>query len=925
MQQTLRKLFNIYPGEEKRLLFFSLLSLLWAFSAACAAKLSDAIFLVQLGSKSLPLAFVLISLSLFTLLALLLVLLNHISLSRIYQILLCFSAAVFLVTYLTFSADLEDQGLCFFLKIFSYSFLILATSFFWNFVDQYYDLQDAKRIYSILNAFVFLGFSIAGSLITSALFLLANLYLIVAIGILLTLACVCYIEKAFECLHDDSLEHTSANISLKTLVQTILNSRFTLFLLLTNLSIQILSTLSEFHFSEDFERAFQSAKLIAVDESASAALTKFLGKCTAWVSLANILFGIVCYGRLVHRLGLNNILLITPLCFFLVFMGFYFPSNSLIFPIFGFIVVEGVLYAIEDNHFNLLIQAVPPPLKNHIRMSIESFFEPLGMLLAAALLSIDTINTEIIGLSLALFILGLAFVQRFEYPKAILKNLKQASLHFEISCQEWLKKLSPKEKRHSKVFLLNQIKAMNEKDKLFAFEILLNFEDQSLLAKILKEMRSLSHEMRSDALGILEESKFACDNRVIEEVQKWSHQEDNSHYSFFLAKHGFLNPEKAQKDLQSQVLLSKGAAIASLKNFKVHLDSRASQITLASHELEKLLASNNEEELLLGLELLSLESSYANADILISYLKDPREKVAAQAARSLHLIANPNFCHWSDVIVQAIVEQKNHQCRIHCLKSLGLIEDSSVVKTLILSSLHFRPAELREIERLVQKIGLRAVPELISILNDTKLYDRCRLLSGRILGTIAPPQLHNMLFELVLKEVERLEFYFYYGHKIRNFDQDKDFSLIEDALKNGVQSVIDFIIELLCKAGSLQDAELLCSSLRSTNPKIHSHAVESLQRTCEHKIFELLLPFIDDRPLESKLLLLEKKMNKRLSLHELLKKLEESSAILDQITAAAFKAREGYPNWRMDLRRQMERNDEIFYQFAFELLQGFDA
>lgn len=924
MQQNLRKLFNIYPGEEKRLLYFSLLSFLWAFSAACAAKLSDAIFLVQLGSQNLPKAFVCISLSLFSLLAIILSLLNKISLNKIYQSLLCFSASVFVITYFTFSAELENQGLCFFLKVFSYSFLILATSCFWNFLDQYYDLQDAKRIYSILNAFVFLGFSFAGSLITKAFFRAEILYLIVALGISCSLACVLRIEKTFESLHDDSLEHVNSSISFKDLFQTILRSNYTVFLLMTCLSIQILSTLTEFHFSQDFEKAFQSAKLIAVDESASAALTKFLGKCTAWVSLGNILFGIFCYGRLVHRLGLNNILLITPLCFFLVFSGFHFPSNSLVFPIFGFVVVEGVLYAIEDNHFNLLIQAVPPNLKNHIRITIESFFEPLGMLIAAGLLSFPNVHTELIGLVLALFVISLAFLQRFEYPRAILKNLKQAALRFHKSGPEYLKSLNKKEQKQSKNLLFEKIPKMKEEEKLFAFEILLGFEDPSILEKILKEMRSLSYEGRSAALFILQESVFAEDSLVIEEIQKWSHQESTAIFSFFLAKRGYLNPQKALKNLQSDDLLLKGAAIASLKNFKIHLDSRAAQVTLASQELEKLLASSNEEELCMGLELLGLESSYANADILLSFLKELRPRVSTSAAHSLSLIANANFRHWSDWIVEAVIEQKNQQSRIFCLQSLTKIGDSSVVRPLILSSLHFRPAELREIQRLVQKIGLTAVPELVTMVKNTRLHDRCRLLAGRILGSLALPQLQNMLFELLLHEVERLEFYFFYGHKLHEFDREKDLSLIEDALKNGVQSVIDFIIEILCAAGSLQDAELLTSSLRSTNPKTHAHAVESLQKTCEHKVFELLLPFIDDRPLSVKLQFLEKKMKGRLTLQELLTKLEQSSSLLDQITAAAYKAQEGLANWRQDLRKQMDHNEELFYHFAFELLEGFE-
>ena len=117
-----------------------------------------------------------------------------------------------------------------------------------------------------------------------------------------------------------------------------------------------------------------------------ASLTLFLGKCLASVSICNLIFGLFIYSRMVRRFGIGSLLLITPVLLIISFTGWSL-SSSLLFPLIGFFVVEGTLYVIDDNNFNFLLNAVPSKLKYKIRVMIESFFEPIGMLTSALLLS----------------------------------------------------------------------------------------------------------------------------------------------------------------------------------------------------------------------------------------------------------------------------------------------------------------------------------------------------------------------------------------------------------------------------------------------------------------------------------------------------------------------------------------------------------
>jgi len=58
----------------------------------------------------------------------------------------------------------------------------------------------------------------------------------------------------------------------------------------------------------------------------------------------------------------------------------------------------------------------------------------------------------------------------------------------------------------------------------------------------------------------------------------------------------------------------------------------------------------------------------------------------------------------------------------------------------------------------------------------------------------------------------------------------------------------------------------------------------------------------------------------KLTLSELLGKLEHSPSLFDKIVAVRLKAKLQMPKWRHQLREQMKHSDKTFHQFAYELL-----
>src|SRR5262249_31251880 len=152
-------------------------------------------------------------------------------------------------------------------------------------------------------------------------------------------------------------------------------------------------------------------------------------------------------------------------------------------------------------------------------------------------------------------------------------------------------------------------------------------------------------------------------------------------------------------------------------------------------------------------------------------------------------------------------------------------------------------------------------------------------------------------------EIERAYFYFYFGHTIQKQYPLYDLNMLQSALLTGYQSVIDFIIHLLGAAGSIEDPELLVRALHGRNATIHSQAVESLEKTCRPHLFRLVAPLVDDLPLEEKMAACLKWQGDypKLTLSELLGKLEQSPSLFDKIVAVRLKANLQMPNWKQQL------------------------
>lgn len=924
MQEIFRKILGVYSGEAAQAFRFARLIMLWAFGSACLDILSDGLFLEKLGASSFPKAYFGTSTVMIAVSSLVLWGLKVSNPYRILMITLGFGSLV-LFSSAIFIESAVPLPFWYGLKIASKMFFLMVIPISWTFTDQYHDLQDAKRVYAIYNAAYSIGTILAGAGINLLLDRIgfSSFLVLGGISVILAMLDAKRITRKTKALHDDNTEgiFSSGKDSFKSVCKHLLSSRFVIILLLLGLFNQLMNTVTEFNYMQGFGSAFASIDTPPEEGR----IAEFIGKCRAFISFANILIGMFFYNRCLRRIGLTNTLLITPLVFVMVYSGWVF-QGGLLFSVLGLTAIEGFLYTFDDNCSNLLSGAVPSKLKSKVRVISGSFFEPVGMLLSSILLFSFHKNSIWLGLALAIFVFGLALTIRSIYPSALLSNLRENALHFERKLKDWIKTMNRREQKESKKAIISALKSSQVDMQVLGAKALLEMDEKGSLDLILSHVKKFTPPAKIKLLHLLEISPFSKEPKLIEMISSWgdeSHSfELSKHANFYLAKKGMHHPEKVEEDLDQNDLFLRSTAILTLKrSFKTPLF--ALNRTIAMKKLDLMLSSDSVDEVVMGLEILSRENSVESAERAIPFLDEESTLIQRASAKCISRQIDKTLTRHSPLFLETLETTQDHILRVHLIDILKELSDTTTIKDLLLASIHFRPSERRKVEEAILEMGLKTVPLLITLTKDASLPERARILAGKILGRKALPQLRANLPDILDIEIDRAYFYFYFAHTIQKQYPLFDLQMLQNALLSGYQSVIDFIIHLLGAAGSLEDPELLVRSLHSRNAKVHSHAVESLERTCDAKTFRLIAPLVDDLPLEEK-------MNACLSWHgdfpkltlsELLDKLDDSPLLFDKLASIHLKTKLKMPNWREELRESLKHADETIHQYAYELLE----
>jgi len=921
MGKTLRLLFNLHPGEAQKASLFIFLGLLWSMGGYGVLVLSEGMFLQHVGTNALPSTYLIIALCMCSLSTILIYALNRISIRLLlFSLILAWSLSI--LTFATLYSSYGDNSIYwYFFKIVVWMIPISTYIVYWAFADQYFDLQDGKRFFCLFNSITFLGDALGGG---STSFLLnylkvSGLMLLFASCLLASLPFILIITKRLQPVleeHSESIDSTSS-INLFSILRSICKSKFTLYLIVFYFSMQLLAIVTEFNYMKVFETTFHS--------SSDNSLTEFIGSCGMWISLGNMFFGMFIYSRFVKKLGVNNIVLIAPAIFFGILSVWLF-KEALPIAVFGMIAREGIVYSLDDNNLNLLLSGVPIKIKNQVRITIESFIEPTGMFAAALLLLLYKSNAHLLGFLISFAALGIVLFLRSHYPKAIFKNLVATSICFEKTANDYLKKFSPKERAQTEFLLLSHLKKHSEKEQLIAYEYLLKIGQKRVLPRLLNHVGKLSLPSKLKAIELLNKSEWAGQSMVLERLESWRrtlpHSTIKSKIHFYLAQHGALRPERVLQDLQHAHLGLRAAAIFTLKT-NPNAPHFPTYCSLASDKLSQLLESEKESEICMALYILGLEKKAENMELLFPFLSHASLTINRAASEAIAKVAHREHKSYASKLISLLQNTRDSQMRQSYLQALELIADTDSLEQLILASMHFRPSECKYIEKIAFHSQKKSALTLLKLLQNCKIPEKCRLLSGKILGTLDLKFLNKNLDSIAHQEIKRAYFYYYHAHTIQKHIPEHDLTLLQKALFTSYDSVIDFLIQLLGVAEALEESEILSYTLRSANRKVRAQAIESLEKTCNSRIFALLEPLIKEENAEKRVLLYLKNGGLPLNLTQLLETLSHSASRANQIIAITMKAQLKTPGWQQIVREKLDQEDTIFHHFVHELLEGY--
>ena len=426
MMLAFQRLLRIDSGEGRRVAQFATLGLLLQAGLSFGSAAADSLFLVNVGADKLPHIYLIMPAIMVCYVPAYSYLLSRWGIERVFDLTL----GLLVTGGIGFGALFQQAGdtspiwLCYAAKLYSSLWYVGTYSLFWNFIDNYFDLRDAKRLFALLAAGSAVGAIMAGSLVApfSNAYGVSPLFLIWAI-----MAGLCWplgIWTRRTNIAYDAEEDSSGGV-VKSVqgIGHLFHSPYAIILTLLLFATLITATICEYQYLGVFSEGLEEAELAGL-----------LGRLTAIVNVLNLGITLFFFNRLVARIGVPNVAFIQPIAYTLVFTWLLLDRGFLS-AAGGFLAYQGIMTAIDYNNVNLLFSGLPAKNRKQIRTFIEGIGEPLATATAGVFLffiggDLDPADLSIGGALAALTCLALVFALRARYSGAIAANLKREWLDF---------------------------------------------------------------------------------------------------------------------------------------------------------------------------------------------------------------------------------------------------------------------------------------------------------------------------------------------------------------------------------------------------------------------------------------------------------------------------------------------------------------
>jgi hypothetical protein len=844
MTRLTQQLFHVAPGERWSIARFALLGLLIQAGLAFGTSAADSLFLVRVGAEKLSHIYILTPVLMLFYIPAYSALLARWGLDRVFDCTLALLVAGGLTLWLLCAhfANGEPIALCYAVKLYAGLWYIGLYTLFWNFIDGYFGLTDAKRLFALFAAGSATGGIIGGSLVApiSAHFGVGALFLAWAVCAALTWPVVVITRRHTRKLESDEPEAAAGAPALAeaaAAARRIAGSRYAIVLTAVLFLTLFNATICEYQYMGIFAAGLDEASLAAL-----------FGHLTAMVNVVNLALTLLVLNRLVARIGVRNVALIQPVAYAVVF-AWLLLDGSYPAAIAGFLAFHGLMTAIDFNNVNLLFTGLPAAGRKQIRTVIEGLCEPLAtasagffLLFAASRLSPEQLSIS--GIVVSLACLALVFVLRHDYLNAIAANLRRAWLDFSRPAAPLLSRATPAD------LALAEARTLLPDPDLAAFALrILWLNDPARLTRALTPfLHSASPATRRAAFPLIDEILAQPASESSQEIRRWLDTRppaSEPELSAQLGRNGLLPADAATILTESGQPTARAAgALVLWRSWRVG-DSHS-----ALRQIEALLASSDEASLLAGLRALGQLREPRYAYQLRDHLRSLNPIVRGEALAALATLADSN----SRVLLPELLATfpgGSATERQLALEAFAHIGDSGYLAALLAGAGTFTPGERRQTERIIAGLGARAVPTLIAVAQNSAYTVTARSVALRALGKLALPQLQILAGPLI--ELTTVNAYVVLNDSLvlDAGAAEPGQAVLRRVYRDYPRLVLSIVLETLAVAGRLPSFESVLAGLESSEAKDRGYAIESVEQACGREIFALLLPLIDGRPVEA--------------------------------------------------------------------------
>jgi len=844
---VIRNLFGLAPGEASKVFAFALLGGLLQAGLSVGMSTGDSMFLVHVGATQLPIVYLLTPVVMLVYIPIFSFLLTRIGIDRLFALtlvllVLCGVGLPFGIRFAEEAGRADIVTILFYAtKLYTVLWYIALYTLYWNFVDGYFDILDAKRLFSLLAAGSAFGAAVGGGLVSylTEFFDVQQLFFVWSVFALLSMPVLYAVRRGWKKIEHDEQETTvSIAQQLQQLMSAFRGSRFAVLLATTLFLTMSLTLLCEFQYYDVLSKNRSEAELASL-----------FGRLFFAVNIFNFCVNLFLFNRLVSWFGVRNMALIQPLSYLATFTIFLL-RNDVLAGVAGFFAFHGLLTSIDYNNTNFLLNALPTEAKKQLRTFIEGICEPManafmGLLMLFVVKKLTPEQLSEGGMIFAAVCFLFVLAQRSAYVSAMVVNLKKGWLDFSRPASQLVAQLP----EHEIERLRERIKLFNPseqsgREQLTAIRLLMHRDRETALDALLRFFGQAAETDLDEAEELLSELLRSQDHELVQRVLLWLEEERTPMRPTLIA------------ELAPWGLIPVRTGLAWLTSSNKEEQAAGSVVVHSGHKIESLAASLETVRKLLSddeaaqraaIDAIGCMQTERYAHVLTMFLGSPSEEIRLAALAALKKLVTPNSTRLVAPLLK-VLDSNGERQRLLAMDCLGSISDSGSLSSLLSRSHLFSPAERRRAERIITSAGLKAVPVCVTVLSDTHYHLSARSIAGRALAKLSFAQLEALSPGLIETELQRVYERMASRHALAAEPQESAGArVLIRTFRDRERAGIDFVLELLTLSGRVASYELLSASLRSPNQKERANAVETLQQACGRRVFRSIAPLLDRR------------------------------------------------------------------------------